>query len=360
LPTRRSAILKAKQPSIIRAPELQGIQIFAAAVRQGLLAKPKHLPCEYFYDEKGSRLFEEICRLPEYYLTRVEDAILHEYASAMVADWDQAPVLIELGSGNSSKTRRLISAAMDRYGELHYIPIDVSPTILEESAKALVRAFPGLRVTGYAGDYRQALTSLSARGTRLKCLVFLGSSLGNYETDEAISLLRHMADTMGPVDRLLLGTDLVKDSATLEAAYDDSQGVTGRFNLNLLERINRELGADFRLTQFAHKAIYSSAQQRIEMSLVSVTDQVVHIPAANLIASFAKGEMIHTENSHKYTLEGLHALADRAGFVEEAGWTDSQKRFRVQRWRIQDNSSAKLRPATTESWNDPDDFKFVP
>ena len=220
-------------------PDLQRTEPFAEVVRRGLLSKSKHLPCQYFYDAIGSRLFEQICELPEYYLTRHQDAILRENADAMVAGWNQAPVLIELGSGSSSKTQRLIAAAMGQYGELEYIPIDVSPTILEESAQALVRESPALRVIGYAADYRQALKTLRVPADRSVSGV-LGSSLGNYETENAIGLLRHIAGTMRPHDRLLLGTDLVKDRSTLEAAYDDTQGVTARFNLNLLDRINRE------------------------------------------------------------------------------------------------------------------------
>jgi L-histidine Nalpha-methyltransferase len=339
LPIQTAPILRSPRLSIIRAKDLQGADSFGEAVRRGLLARAKHLPCQYFYDAIGSRLFEQICELPEYYLTRTEDAILREHSSAMVAGWVNAPILIELGSGSSSKTQSLISAAMSRYGELHYIPIDVSPTILEESAHALVRNFPSLRVTGFAADYHQALHSLGTRSNRPKCLVFLGSSLGNYEPDDSVSLLRHMARTMGPDDRLLLGTDLVKERATLEAAYDDAQGVTARFNLNLLDRINRELGGNFKLSQFAHKAVYRSDRQRVEMHLVSLEKQTVHIPAANLLVRFADGESIHTENSHKYTIDGLRDLAERAGFVEEAAWTDRQHIFRVQRWRIRSDRS---------------------
>ncbi len=338
--------LRARRLKIIRATDLQAADSFAEMVRRGLLASSKHLPCQYFYDAVGSRLFEQICELPEYYLTRTEGAILREHSSAMVAGWADAPVLIELGSGSSSKTQSLISAAMSRYGKLHYIPIDVSPTILEQSAQALVRNFPSLRVTGYAADYHRALQRLEARSSRPKCMVFLGSSLGNYETDESVSLLRHMARTMGPHDRLLLGTDLVKDSAVLEAAYDDAQGVTARFNLNLLDHINRELGADFKLSQFAHKAVYRPDRQRVEMYLVSLNDQTVQIPAANVVIRFAQGESIHTENSHKYSIEGLRDLGERAGFVEEAAWTDRHNLFRVQRWMTRTDRSQTIDSAT--------------
>ena len=323
-----------RRPTIVRVPDSGGAESFAEAVRRGLEARPKTLPCRYFYDAAGSRLFEQICELPEYYPTRTEDAILRDHAAAMVEGWDGAPALVELGSGSSTKTRRLIAEARSAYDEpLHYLPIDVSPTILEESAEALARDFPGLRVTGFAGDYRDALARLGDRVTRPKLVIFLGSSLGNFEPDEAVGLLRDVAATFRPDDRFLLGTDLVKDPATLEAAYDDARGVTARFDRNLLARINRELGADFDPEAFDHRARYRDDLQRVEMHLVSRSEQVVSIPDAGLIVRFLEGESIHTENSHKYTPERLADLAAQAGFVEEAAWTDRQGLFRVQRWR---------------------------
>jgi L-histidine N-alpha-methyltransferase len=322
--------------SIVRIPDPQAAETFAAAVRRGLTARPKTLPCQFFYDEAGSQLFERICELPEYYLTRTEDAILRRHADAMVAGWSRAPVLVELGSGSSSKTQRLIAAALRAYGTLHYVPIDVSPTILEESARALVRDFPRLSVTGYAADYRTALARLSKRSRRPKLFAFLGSSLGNYDTPAAADLLGRIARAMGPSDRLLLGTDLAKDRRILEAAYDDAQGVTAQFNRNLLVRINRELGADFRPDQFAHRAEYHPDRGRVEMHLISRIDQEVQIPGADLTVRFAAGETIHTENSHKYTRNDLRTLAERSGFVEEAAWTDPRELFRVQRWRLRD------------------------
>jgi dimethylhistidine N-methyltransferase len=308
---------------------------FAAAVRDGLLARPRSLPWQYFYDERGSRLFEQICGLPEYYLTRTEDAILRDHAAAMVAGWEPgtAPCVIELGSGSATKTERLIAAALANYGTLHYIPIDVSATFLEESARALVRRFAALRVTGYVADYQTALPRAAETIAGPKLVVFLGSSLGNYSLTEAISLLRQVVTIMGPEDRLLLGTDLAKDRATLEAAYDDAQGVTAEFNRNLLRRINRELGADFDVDQFAHRAVYRPEQGRVEMHLIARREQVVRIAAAGLTVRFEAGESIHTESSHKYTRETLRSLAQRSGFLEEAFWVDSDGQFRVQRWR---------------------------
>ena len=318
---------------LVRLPEDREGQTFAQAVREGLSSAPKTLPCQYLYDAAGSELFEAICGLPEYYPTRTEDAILRRHAAAMIDGWDQAPVLVELGSGSSTKTRRLIGAALDRYEELHYLPIDVSPTILESSARSLVREFPRLRVTGYAGDYREALQEIGRRVRRPKCLVFLGSSLGNYADAQAVDLLRQIARAMGPEDRLLLGTDLAKDRATLEAAYDDAQGVTAAFSRNILARINRELGGDFDLSAFAHRATYHPERGRVEIHLVSLRDQTVQIPDADLAAEFAEGETIHTEDSHKYEPEALASLAERAGFDEEQAWTDDRGWFRVQRWR---------------------------
>jgi dimethylhistidine N-methyltransferase len=246
------------------------------------------------------------------------------------------PSLIELGSGSAAKTRRLIAAALRCYGQLHYIPIDVSPTALVESSEALVRQFPALRVTGYVGDYRTALAGIAMRVHGPKLWIYLGSSLGNYEPEEAVDLLTRLSETMGPSDRLLLGTDLAKDAQTLEAAYDDSQGISARFNLNLLARINRELEGEFDLANFAHRAVYHPEAGRVEMHLVSLADQEVAIPGASITVPFASGEMIHTENSHKYTEESLRELAASSGFEEEAAWTDRQGLFRVQRWRPRD------------------------
>lgn len=325
---------RAARLSLIHVPEPQAAESFADAVRQGLASNPKTLPCRYFYDAIGSLLFEKICELPEYYLTRIEDALLARHSDAMLSGWDDAPVLIELGSGSSTKTRRLIGSALDTYGSLRYMPIDVSATILEESARRLVDEFPMLRVSAVAGSYQSALTQLSERIHRPKLLVFLGSSLGNYTEDEAVRLLRHIASTMGRQDRLLLGTDLVKDRSTLEAAYDDAAGVTAAFNRNLLVRINRELGADFEIDAFAHQARYRDDLDRVEMHLASIGPQRVTIPGAGISIRFDDGETIHTENSHKYTTSRLKDLADRSGLVEEAAWTDPLNSFRVQRWRL--------------------------
>jgi len=335
LPFEAAPSVRTRRLSIVEGGEAAGEppDAFAISVRSGLKSKPKTLSCRYFYDDQGSRLFEQICDLPEYYLTRTEDAILEEHARAMVAGWLGDPVMVELGSGSSSKTRRLIAAALETYGALHYVPIDVSKTILEESAEALVESFPKLRVTGFAANYRDALAGVVERFDRPKLFLFLGSSLGNYELDEAVELLSLLARSMDSADRLLLGTDLDKDPAVLEAAYDDAQGVTARFNRNLLVRINRELGGRFDLDRFEHQARYRSDLRRVEMHLVSRMAQDVSIPGAGLTVRFAEGESIHTENSHKYTSEMLQTLAHRSGLAEEMAWTDRQGLFRLQLWK---------------------------
>ncbi len=307
---------------------------FADAIRAGLLRQPKSLPFTYFYDEIGSDLFDRICAVPEYYLTRTEDSILHDHAREMVEGWSTPPTLIELGSGSAEKTRRLITAAITRYHRLHFIPIDVSGSALEDSARRLIRSFPALRVTGLVGDYHAALSDIRTRVREPKLIVFLGSSLGNYEPDAAVALLTKIAGAMNPDDRLLLGTDLVKDPTVLERAYDDSQGVTARFNRNLLVRINREFRADFAIDCFRHRAIYRPELGRVEMHLVSRISQSVTIPGAGLKVAFEENESIHTENSHKYDPVGLAAMAERSGFVEETAWTDQKGWFRVQRWRL--------------------------
>ena len=219
------------------------------------------------------------------------------------------------------------------------MPIDVSKSILEESAEALVGQFPKLRVTGYAASYQEALEGVVEQFDRPKLYAFLGSSLGNYEVDEAVDLLATLARDMDPADRLLLGTDLDKDPAILRAAYDDAQGVTARFNLNLLTRINRELGGRFDPTSSATRPGTTPISDGSRCTWSASIEQDVFIPGAGLTAQFDAGESIHTENSHKYTLEILRTLADRAGFVEEAAWTDRDGYFRLQSWRRPARSS---------------------
>jgi dimethylhistidine N-methyltransferase len=338
-----SRITATKRPTIIPLIEARNsrdhIAAFARAVRSGLLAAPRTLPWPYFYDEEGSRLFEAICDLPEYYLTRTEDAILRRHSDAIIeslqlgGEDDEEPTIIELGSGSAVKTQRLIAAALRQHERLHYVPIDVSPSALEDSAKRLTLRFPTLRVTGFVADYRRGLERIMGRAKGARLIVFLGSSIGNYEPDEAADLLAMIARTMRPTDRLLLGTDMAKDPAVLEAAYDDARSVTAAFNLNILRRINRELGGDFQVEAFRHRAVYRPDRGRIEMHLVSETAQSVKIAAAGLTIRFAADEAIHTESSHKYTSSSLSQLQARSGFREESAWSDGLGWFRLERWR---------------------------
>jgi dimethylhistidine N-methyltransferase len=251
----------------------------------------------------------------------------------MVDGFRSVPTLIELGSGSSTKTRRLIGATLDRYESAHYVPIDVSPTILEESARALLDEFPGLQLTGYAADYRIALDRLPNQPREPRVFLFLGSSIGNYTPAGARDLLSHVARAMRREDRFLLGTDLAKSPSVLEPAYDDSAGVSAQFNLNLLGRINRELGGEFDLSTFSHRARYRDDPPRVEMHLVSLRKQRIAIPGAGLVAHFREGEAVHTEDAHKYTPALLEELAREAGFAEDARWTDPAGLFQVQRWR---------------------------
>jgi dimethylhistidine N-methyltransferase len=305
---------------------------FAEDVRRGLTSRRKFLPPKYFYDALGSKLFEAICLLPEYYLTRAEDEIFAaraaDIAAAAAADGARLS-LVELGSGSASKTRRLIEAVLARQSELLYVPVDISRAALEESAHALLDEYRGLRVAAYACDYDAALPRLrghAASGERALVL-FLGSNVGNFDPAEARAFLRRLRQSLLPGDRLLVGADLRKDRATLEAAYDDAHGVTAAFNLNLLARINRELGADFNLRRFRHVAVYDEEAGRVEMHLESLRAQTVSVAALNLVVEFAEGERIHTENSYKYDLAGLLRLAEETGYASTNTWLDEEERF---------------------------------
>lgn len=304
----------------------------AEDARRGLAATPKYLLPKYFYDELGSRLFDSICLLPEYYLTRAEDEIFARHAADIVtaAATDGAPLaLLELGSGSAAKTRRIIEALVARQRDLLYVPVDISPAALEESARTLLQIYPSLRVEAYAGDYAAALPRLreSLDADTRALALFLGSNIGNFDPAEARALLRDLRRSLRAGDLLLVGADLKKDRATLEAAYDDALGVTAAFNLNLLARLNRELGADFDLRQFRHVAFFNETEGRVEIYIESERAQVAHIRALNLAVSFAEGERVHTENSYKYDLRGLLSLASETGFRSTRTWLDEAERF---------------------------------
>jgi L-histidine N-alpha-methyltransferase len=305
----------------------------AETVREGLARPFKELPPKYFYDERGSRLFEQITELPEYYPTRAERSIL-ELQSGAIAAAVQASELIELGSGSASKTRHLIGAMRER-GELErYIPVDISEEITRATAEALAAEYPGLRVHGVVCDFERHLELLPPGERRL--IAFLGGTIGNFFPAERLEFLSRLASLMGPGDALLLGTDLVKDHARLEAAYDDSQGVTAEFNKNVLHVLNRELGADFDVDAFQHRAFYDAENAWVDIRLRSLRDQRVALSGLGMEVDFAAGEEMRTEISSKFTRRALERAYAAAG-LKLAGWfTDSGGLFALSLARIAD------------------------
>ena len=301
---------------------------FADDVRAGLTAPRKRLPCRYLYDAEGSALFEEICALPEYYLTRAEQEIFDAHAGEIIASCPADAALVELGSGSAKKTRTLIDAALGARGRLRYVPIDISRTMLEESSRALLADYPAVEITAIAAEYRNGLRWLE-RMHDPKLVLWLGSNVGNFSRTEAARFLRGVRATMSPSDRLLMGVDLRKSRAVLEAAYDDAAGVTARFSLNLLARINRELGGQFELDAFQHRSRWNERLGRIEIELQSRVAQTVRIEALALDVPFRAGERIYTESSYKYSTAEIEKLARAAGLVVERRWLDARKRFSV-------------------------------
>ena len=301
---------------------------FDEDVRAGLSLSPKRLFPKYFYDALGSQLFEAICLLPEYYLTRAENEILTRHADEIVREVDGHNIsLIEMGSGSASKTRLVIEALLRRQGELLFIPVDISASALERSSRVLLQSYPALRIEAYAGDYFDGLDALSEAKRGRTLALFLGSNIGNFDLDEAHTFLRALRRVLKPNDALLLGADLRKSPAVLEAAYDDALGVTAAFNLNQLARINRELDADFQLRAFRHRVIYNEERERVEVYIESLSNQSVTIRKLGMEIHFSKGERIHTENSYKYDLEGLSQMASATGYERARTWMDEREQF---------------------------------
>lgn len=333
----RDTTLKSDRFSISRLPSGDAADAFSRDVMAGLTSSPKRLPPKYFYDELGSRLFEAICYLPEYYVTRDESEILKGRASQIIEECKLKPRssvnLIELGSGSSDKTRYLIDALLQQDVSLCYLPIDISATSLEHSSKELLQSYPSLRIAAYATDYFTALRELAEnksspqRTGQHTIAIFLGSSIGNLDLDESRVLLLAMREVLRPGDSFLIGADLKKSTDILLPAYNDALGVTAAFNLNLLLRINRELDAGFDLSKFEHRSLYNEECGRIEMHLFSREAQVVEIKALGLDVRFDKGESIHTENSYKFELSTLSELALETGFHLTKTWFDKQHRF---------------------------------
>jgi L-histidine Nalpha-methyltransferase len=295
-----------------------------ADARAGLTATPKTLPPRWFYDERGSELFEDITRLPEYYLTGAERSVLQTHA-ADIAAATRADVLVELGSGTSDKTRLLLTALREA-GTLHrFMPFDIDPSVLRSAATALVEEYPGLAVDAVVGDFTRHLDELPRHRRRL--IAFLGSTIGNLSPAERAVFLAGLADTLAPGDAFLLGTDLVKDPARLVRAYDDSAGVTAAFNRNVLTVLNRELKADFDLGAFDHVARWDATAEWIEMRLRSRTAQTVSIAALDLEVRFAAGEDLRTEISAKFRRDGVERELTAAGMTMTHWWTDAAGDF---------------------------------
>ncbi len=311
---------------------------FAQDVRTGLGKSPKALPCLYFYDKIGSSLFERICRQPEYYCTRAEAEILKTHSRDIAAICNRSSRIVELGSGNSEKTRILLETFIDSDIRATYYPIDISHGILEESAVVLKEACPPLNVRPIAARYEDGLEMLEPIGGKI-LLLWLGSSIGNYEPESAKSFIARLQSKLSIGDYFLIGVDLIKDSAVLEAAYNDRSGATAAFNLNLLARINRELGGHFLLERFEHRAIFNPEEGRIEMYLVSNCEQKIRIDALNMTVALAKGEQIHTENSYKYNPEEISLLGDHKGLLLIKQWFDSRKQFSLNLFEVSNGGS---------------------
>jgi dimethylhistidine N-methyltransferase len=304
---------------------------FRDQVFTGLSREPKTLPCKFFYDARGSELFEEICKVPEYYLTRTEIAILEQYAGDIAGRIGPHCRLIELGSGASIKVRILLRA-------LHlpaaYMPVDISREHLREAAAQLAADFPQVPVVAVCADYTRSFPLPPLPGPPGKRVGFFpGSTIGNFEPDGVVRFLRHCGELLGPAGEMLIGVDLKKDPDVLNAAYNDRAGANAAFNLNLLERINRELDADIAVERFAHLAFYNAEAGRMELYLTSLADQTVTIAGRRF--EFAAGERIHTENSYKYAIDEFRSLALRADFATAHTWTDHENLFSVHHLRRQ-------------------------
>jgi dimethylhistidine N-methyltransferase len=306
-------------PAVLTSP-------IAEEVERGLSAIPKRLPPKLFYDAAGSRLFDLITATPEYYPTRTERGILQDFAAEIAGQAGGNLTLVEMGAGSASKTRVLIEAILRRQLRLTFYPVDVSPAALHAAVTSLNGDYPDLHVSPILADYCHHMPQLNELPGR-KLALFIGSTIGNFEPEEAVAFLNQLRESLAPGDGLLLGFDMRKDADTLHAAYNDHQGVTAGFNLNVLARINRELGGRFDLGAFRHVAFWNRRMSRIEMHLESRLKQDVWIQDLNRAFHFARGERIHTENSYKFTAATIATLLCRSGLKLEKTWTDPEGWF---------------------------------
>jgi len=306
--------------------------VFASDVVGGLLATPKRVPPKYFYDETGSHLFDRITELPEYYPTRCEMRILEEQAAEIAKLIPPGAALIEFGSGSNRKARILLKAAPQL---ACYVPVDICGEMLEQEAVELRPDFPQLKVLPVTADFTQDFDlPPEAKAAAVRVGFFPGSTIGNFEPHEAAAFLRHAGKMLGPGARLIIGADLIKPAEVLNAAYNDKAGVTAQFNLNLLTRINRELGGNFNLAAFEHHAFFNRERNRVEMHLASLKRQKVKVNGETI--DFRAGETIHTESSYKYSIEKLGALARGAGWRPLGAWTDARNYFSIQAFELTD------------------------
>jgi L-histidine Nalpha-methyltransferase len=309
--------------------EAAASESFADHVVHGLSDSPKWLSAKYFYDTAGSDLFEQITELPEYYPTRTELSILHKYASEMAGYVPLSAALVEFGTGSTKKARILIEATPQL---AFYVPVDISAEFLAREAAAVRRDIPWIAVLPVAADFTRDFDLPTQIRSRPRVGFFPGSTIGNFEPEDAAEFLRQAGRILGAGATMIVGVDRIKEETVLNAAYDDAAGVTAKFNLNILRRMNRELGGDFDLAAFRHRAFYNAEGHRIEMHLESLRDQTVRVAGQNF--HFAKGETIHTENSYKYTVEGFRAFAESAGWRPVATWTDENDYFAVHALRL--------------------------
>ncbi len=307
---------------------------FAKNVENGLADIPKHISPKFFYDKIGSKLFEEICDQPEYYLNRIEAQILKKSASQIIDILDEKAIsVIELGNGNSQKTRILLRPFLANWKNVSYFPIDVSLKMLKKSIRDLSREYSNLRIFGVCSDYVKGLIKINEfmkfkrNIPDKRLIIFLGSSIGNFDPKEANAFLHSLSKYIRNDDALLIGFDLEKDKSILEKAYNDKKGITSQFNLNVLSRINKELDGGFELSSFEHKSFYNLREHRIEMHLESKLDQKVRIGAIGKEFHFKEGETIHTENSYKYSKNRLYGLVKNAGLQVIANFTDPKNQY---------------------------------
>jgi len=314
---------------LVTFPRAAGQPTFGQEIAAGLRAVPKRLSPKFLYDDVGSKLFDAITHLPEYYPTRAETDILHEWGWEMVRLLDAPLDFIELGSGSAVKTRILIDEALRVQRTLRYSPIDISEVALIASSQNLVDSYAALSIRAYAGDYFDVLGSGELQLGRKALAMFMGSNIGNYEPAEARRILKLLARVLRPGDGLLLGTDLKKDRATLELAYDDPAGVTAAFDRNVLSRINRELGGDIEVRDFDHVVRYDEARGSVDSFLEARRDMRVTLAEIGVYVAFESGERVHVESSYKFSDEDIAKLARHAGFRVAQAWTDGAEAFSV-------------------------------